>query len=50
MQANGSIRLYVLNNLHVHIHKFKKDDSLDGIVLRFNGYTGKDNVNKIIGK
>ena len=50
MQANGSISLYVLNNLHVHIHTFKKDDSLDGIVLRFNGYTGKDNVNKIIGK
>ena len=50
MQANGSISLYVLNNLHVHIHTFKKDDSLDGIVLRFNGYACKDNVNKIIGK
>ena len=50
MQANGSIWLYVLNNLHVHINTFKKDDSSDGLVLRFNSYACNDNVNKIIGK
>lgn len=50
IQVNGSIRLYVLNNLHVHIHTFKKDDSSDGLVLRFNSYACNDNVNKIIRK